>query len=147
MLTKNYVWRKKDEQLHSDCVGAHVIPNKDRNVKFSAMFWGCITYLGVGTLTPVDGNITCNSEKYFLILDEKLWPFVARHFANNRWTLQEDNAACHVSWQTTTWKTNNGILTLFRPSQILRLLKMSGKLLKITLQSEFWKFKLNKICN
>jgi hypothetical protein len=117
-----YVWRKKDERLHPDCVGASVVPNKDRNVKFSAMFWGC-----TGTLTPVDGNI--NSEKYILILDDNLWPFVARHFANNRWTLQEDNAACHVSWRTTTWKTDNGILTLLWPSQspYLTLLKMSGK--------------------
>jgi hypothetical protein len=122
VLTKNYVWRKKDERLHPDCVGASVVPNKDRNVKFSAMFWGC-----TGTLTPVDGNI--NSEKYILILDDNLWPFVARHFANNRWTLQEDNAACHVSWQTTTWKTDNGILTLLWPSQspYLTLLKMSEK--------------------
>jgi len=64
-----YVWRKKDEWLHSDCVS--VVPNKDRNVKFSTMFWGCITYFGVGTLTPVVGNI--NSEKYISILDDNLY--------------------------------------------------------------------------
>jgi hypothetical protein len=52
VLTKtNYVWRKKVERLHLDCVV--VVPNKDRTVKFSAMFWGCITYFGVGTITPV----------------------------------------------------------------------------------------------
>ena len=76
------------------------VPNKDRNVKFSAMFGGCITYFGVGTLIPFDGNI--NS--------------VSRHFANNPWTLQEDNAPCYVSPQTTVWKTENGISTLPWPS-------------------------------
>ena len=94
-----------------------VVPNKDLNVKLSAMFWGCITYFGIGTtwLTPVDGNI--NSEKYISILDDNLWPVVVRHFANNPWTLQEDNALCHVSRWTTAWKTENGILTLPWPSQ------------------------------
>jgi hypothetical protein len=69
------------------------------------MFWGCISYFGV-----VDGNI--NSEKYISILDDNLWPVVARYFANNPWTFQEDNAPCHVSRRTTAWKTENGILTL-----------------------------------
>jgi hypothetical protein len=69
------------------------------------MFWGCISYFGV-----VDGNI--NSEKYISILDDNLWPVVARYFANNPWTLQEDNAPCHVSRRTTAWKTENEILTL-----------------------------------
>ena len=79
------------------------------------MFWGCTTYFGVGTLIPVDGNI--NSEKYISILDDNLWPVVARHFANNPWTLQEDNAPCHVSQRTTAWKTENEILTLSWSSQ------------------------------
>ena len=109
---KMSVW-KKDERLHPDCVG--VVPNKDRNVKFSAMSWGCITYFGVGTLTPFDGSI--NSEKNISILDDNLEPVVARHFANNPWTLQEDNAPCYVSPQTTAWKTENGILALPWPSQ------------------------------
>jgi len=42
------------------------------------MFWGCISYFGV-----VDGNI--NSEKYISILDDNVWPVVARYFANNPW--------------------------------------------------------------
>ena len=79
------------------------------------MFWGCTTYFGVGTLIPVDGNI--NSEKYISILDDNLWPVVARYFANNPWTLQEDNAPCHVSRRTTARKTENGILILPWPSQ------------------------------
>jgi hypothetical protein len=33
----------------------------------SLMLWGCISYYGVGTLTPVVANL--NSEKYINILD------------------------------------------------------------------------------
>ena len=127
VLTKtNYVWRKKVERLHLDCVV--VVPNKDGNVKFSAMFWGCITYFGVGTLTPVGWNI--NSEKYISILVDNVWPVVAWHFANNPWTLQEDNAPCHASQQTTAWKTEFYLYLGLLKAQILTLLKMSVKKLK-----------------
>ena len=34
----------------------------------SVVFWGCLTYEGVGTLEPVEGNI--NSRKYIQLLDE-----------------------------------------------------------------------------
>jgi hypothetical protein len=44
------------------------------------MFWGCISYYGVGTLTPVEGNM--NTEKYISVLDDNLWPVIARHFSN-----------------------------------------------------------------
>jgi RsiW-degrading membrane proteinase PrsW (M82 family) len=33
-----------------------------------------VTYLGVGTLVPITGNM--NSEKYINTLDEFLWPVV-----------------------------------------------------------------------
>ena len=46
--------------------------------KFSVMIWGCICWEGVGTLTKVCGNI--NSEKYVSIVDENIWPVIARHF-------------------------------------------------------------------
>jgi hypothetical protein len=37
------------------------------------MFWGCISYYGVSTLTPVVGNL--NSEKYINILDVIYYTF------------------------------------------------------------------------
>ncbi|PJE77336.1 hypothetical protein CI610_03746 [invertebrate metagenome] len=110
---KVFVWRQNNERLHPDCVG--VVKNPARNVRFSVMFWGCITYFGVGTIIPVDGNI--NSRKYISILDENLWPVIVRHFPNTPWILQEDNAPSHVSRETTEWKNNNNIRTLPWPSQ------------------------------
>jgi len=44
------------------------------------MFWGCISYYDVGTLTPVEGNM--NTEKYISVFDDNLWPVIARHFSN-----------------------------------------------------------------
>jgi hypothetical protein len=32
------------------------------------MFWGCITYYGVGTLVAIDGNM--NTDKYISVLDD-----------------------------------------------------------------------------
>jgi hypothetical protein len=34
------------------------------------MFWGCITYYGVGTLVAIDGNM--NTDKYISVLDDNL---------------------------------------------------------------------------
>lgn len=55
--------------------------------KVSVMNWGCIT------LCKVNGNI--NAEKYILILDEQLWPVIARHFPDNSSTFQDENAPMH----------------------------------------------------
>jgi hypothetical protein len=49
-----YVWRRPDEVWWPECLGLR------GNWKFSAMFWGCITYQGVGTFTEVEGNINSN---------------------------------------------------------------------------------------
>lgn len=52
-----YVWRTQDEAYRPECVGHH-----RRNVRISAMFWGCVTYSGAETLVQVSGNM--NSDKY-----------------------------------------------------------------------------------
>ena len=65
---------------------------------------------GVGTLTPVVGNL--NSEKYKNILDDNLWPVIAQHFPTSRYIFQEDNVPCHESRRTNQWKTENDIPTL-----------------------------------
>ena len=42
------------------CVGQY--GDSERTTVVSVMFGGCISYYGVGTLSPIDG--TMNSEKY-----------------------------------------------------------------------------------
>lgn len=43
-------------------------------------------WYGVGTLTDVQGNI--NSEKYQDILENNLWPVLARHFPTGSYLFQ-----------------------------------------------------------
>jgi hypothetical protein len=59
-----------------------VLQQSPNNLKFSAMFWGFITYQGVRTFTEVEGNI--NSWKYINILNTYLLPVIARHFPFRR---------------------------------------------------------------
>ena len=53
-----YVWRKADEIWRPEFVG---------DPRVAVMFWGCITYDGVGKLTEIEG--TMNTTKYLETLD------------------------------------------------------------------------------
>lgn len=110
---KVYVWRKDDEIYDPQCLGVHADP--DPRCKVKVMFWGCITFNGVGTLVPVDGSI--NSAKYVEVLDDHLWPVVAKNFGNEPWIFQDDNAPCHASRFTIQWKQQNEIPSMTWPSQ------------------------------
>ena len=65
------------------CLGQY--GDQDRQSAVSVLYWGCITYKGVGKFVPVEGNM--NSEKYINMLDECLWPVVTKHFPTDRWAL------------------------------------------------------------
>lgn len=79
------------------------------------MVWGCITHHGVGKLTHVDGNI--NSDKYIQIIDNNLWSVIARHFPDNNYIFQDDNAPVHRSRATETFMEDNHINTMEWPAQ------------------------------
>jgi hypothetical protein len=116
MLGRNgkvYDWRKPDERFRPDCLGQ--LDDFETTCRASFMFWGCITYYGVGTLVAIDGNM--NTDKYISVLDDNLWPIVVRHFSDRPWIFQKDNAPCHVSLRANQWKEENGICTLLWPPQ------------------------------
>ena len=115
------------------CVGQY--GDQDRQSAVAVLFWGCITNKGVGKLVPVEGNM--NSEKYINVLDECLWPVVTKHFPTDRWTLQENNAPCHVSVRTTQCKRDNYIPTLPWPPQNpdLNIIENVWRTLKIQLKT------------
>ena len=104
-----YVWRRPDEIWRRECLGLR------GNCKFSSMFWGCITYQGVGYFTEVEGNI--NSRKYINILDSYLCPVIARHLPTDKYLFQDDNAPIHASRKTKRRKQENNIKCMTWPSQ------------------------------
>ena len=52
-----------------------------------------LVYSGVGTITVVDGNM--NAQKYIETLEDYLWPVIVRHFPNEDYIYQDDNAPKH----------------------------------------------------
>ena len=59
-----YVWRKADEIWRPECFGLR------GGLRVAVMFWGCITYDGVGTLTEIEG--TMNTTQYLKTLDDNV---------------------------------------------------------------------------
>ena len=105
-----YVWRKRDEGWRPDLVEPRV-----SQPKYEVMIWGCISWYGVGTITSVEGNI--NAEKYIRILDDNLWPVIARHFPTNGYYFQDDNAPVHRARVTQEFIATNGINGMSWPAQ------------------------------
>lgn len=57
---KIYVWRKQTR-------GLGVRGDRETTCRVSVMFWGCITFYGVGTLKAIEGKMSSN--KYIDVLD------------------------------------------------------------------------------
>ena len=80
------------------------------------MVWGCICFnYGVGTLCKVDGNI--NAQKYIDILEDNIWPLIARHFPRNNYLFQDGNAPVHRAAVTGQYCATNGLKCMSWPSQ------------------------------
>lgn len=106
---KVYVWRKADEKFNPQLV----CPAPRR--RLSIMIWGCVCFQGVGTLTDVQGNI--NAKKYLQIIENNIWPVIARHFPNNDYIFMDDNAPVHRAKIVKDYVNNNNINTTKWPAQ------------------------------
>ena len=104
-----FVWRSSAEAYHPECM----YPPCQRKV--SIMIWGCITWFGVGTIWKVDRNI--NAIKYKNILEDNLWPVLARHFVNKPYRFQDDNAPVHRARILEEYKRDNEIRYITWPAQ------------------------------
>lgn len=104
-----FVWRASHEAYRPECMCP---PHQQ---KVSVMIWGCITWYGVGTICKVDGNI--NAVKYREILDNHLWPVLARHFADKPYRFQDDNAPVHRARIIEEFKRENDIHGMTWPAQ------------------------------
>ena len=94
-----YIWRRAGEEWLPACTFPP--PTK----RLGVIIWGCITFNGVGTLDFVEGNI--NALKYTDILEDNLWPVVARRFLQNNSIFQDDNAPIHRARKATECKEQN----------------------------------------
>jgi len=83
------IWQRPGEEWTPPCL------NLGRGVRVSLMIWDCITYEGVGTLTVVHGNIS--AQKYIEVIDNFIWPVFARHFPDDNYMFQDDNAP-HIGY-------------------------------------------------
>lgn len=80
----------------------------------TVMFWGSISFKGVGDLIPIVG--TMNQNQYLKILNEHAFPSGDRLIGES-FVLQQDNAPCHKSKMIKTFMTENCIETLDWPPQ------------------------------
>ena len=87
-------WKWTTAYLFGDDPGKEWAPsclNPGRSARVNLMIWFCITYEGVGTV--VYGNI--NARKYIEVVDNFVWPVIARHFPDDNYDFQDDNARVH----------------------------------------------------
>jgi hypothetical protein len=79
------------------------------------MIWGYLSLSGIGTLTDVKGNI--NSQIYIDVLENNLWPVIARYFADIEYVFQDDNAPAHRARITKNYKQENNMNCTTWPAQ------------------------------
>jgi DDE superfamily endonuclease len=102
--SRNWVWRKKNERYQVDCLK----PTVKNSV--GIMVWRCFCNNKLGPLVLIEE--TLDSDKYIKLLKKHLIPFL-NNLNTNNYIFQDDNAPCHASIKTKTWKEKN--LTEFFP--------------------------------
>lgn len=118
--SQNWVWRKKDEKYNVDCLKPTV------KHSIGIMVWGCFCDNKLGPLVLVEG--TLNSDKYIELLKNHLLPFLNHlneeeelipwyFFQEENYIFQDDNAPCHASAKTKSWKEHNSVEILPWPAQ------------------------------
>src|ERR687896_167699 len=96
--SRNWVWRRSNERFDIDCLKPTV-----KN-SIGVMVWGCFCNNRIGPLVIVEG--TLNSDRYIELLEEHLLPFLNNLNIENC-IFQDDNASCHASKKTKSWKESN----------------------------------------
>ena len=104
-----YIWRKRGEGCRTDLILS------TQNRTYQVLIRRCIYWYGVGTLTCINGKI--KSEKYKTILEDNIWPVIARHFPENQYLFQDDNAPVHRYRVLQEYKAKNNLKSISWPAQ------------------------------
>ena len=123
-----YIWRRADKEWLPACTSPP--PRKWLGV----MTWGCVTFNGVGTLDFVEVNM--NALKYIDILEDNLWPVVARHIPHNNSIFQDDKAPIHRAREVMEYRVKCKITMLSWPAQSPENVENVWQRLKWELQND-----------
>lgn len=105
----SFVWRLISTAFDQKHVNSSV---KNRN---QMMLWGCISYLGTGTLVEVEGRI--DSQKYTDIILDNLQLSAHMMGLGDDFVFQNDNAPVHTSRLTRSFFAEQGINVMDWPPQ------------------------------
>jgi hypothetical protein len=102
------------------------------------IIWGCITFNGVGTLTT--GMETLMPQN-IAILEDNLWPVIVRHYPEENFIFQDDNAPVHRARSVQDYKTQNNIHGMVWPAQSpdANIIENCWLLLKNSLQKRLYR--------
>ena len=102
-----YVRRSRNESISEH----HMVQRTKTAAK--RMYWGCMTYHGVGPITPIQGTMDAN--KYIPIIKDKVVPEMNETFPDGDGTFQQDLAPCHRAKKVQRVFRNNGVVVLDWP--------------------------------
>ena len=102
-----YVRRSKDEEITEQHINQYVKAAEKR------MFWGSMSYAGVGSLCPIQG--TMNADKYMDIINSKIKSDMEEAFGNMEGIYQQDLAPCHRAKKVKALFSQKQILILDWP--------------------------------
>jgi hypothetical protein len=77
------------------------------------MFWGCLSYQGVGRLHLVEGMM--NQNQYLEVLQQLVLPQADQWFEGADWVFQQDLAPCHTAHSVQTFFKDHKIQVLKWP--------------------------------
>ena len=104
------------EQFHNhqnDRIWSSKAPLKEKIVgrsqkPKSIMVWAGVTYNGKTPLVFIDEGVKVNQELYLTqILQQKLVPWTAEHFGDQKFTFQQDSAPAHKARNVQDWCKGN----------------------------------------